>query len=92
LYILIFKFFDSRRELVLAIAVILGFESRRIHDHTLLSQIVDYRKPEVQVQAFISRMKKVAKLYPQTLGSLFVASYDSQICCGGIETHLHAVY
>jgi hypothetical protein len=32
----------------------------------------------------------VAQLYPQTLGSLFVASYDSQGYGGGILTDLHA--
>jgi hypothetical protein len=31
----------------------------------------------------------VAQLYPQTLGSLFVASYDSQGYGGGILTSLH---
>jgi hypothetical protein len=32
---------------------------------------------------------KVAQLYPRALGSLFVSSYDSQGCGGGILTHLH---
>jgi hypothetical protein len=32
----------------------------------------------------------VAQLYPQTLGSLFVASYDSQGYGGGIRRRLHA--
>jgi hypothetical protein len=32
----------------------------------------------------------VARLYPQTPGSLFVASYDSKGYGGGIRTHLHA--
>jgi hypothetical protein len=31
----------------------------------------------------------VAQLYPQTLGSLFVASYDSQGYGGDIRTRLH---
>jgi hypothetical protein len=31
----------------------------------------------------------VAQLYPQALGSLFVASYDSQDYGGGILTRLH---
>jgi hypothetical protein len=30
----------------------------------------------------------VAQLYPRALGSLFVTSYDSQGCGGGILTHL----
>jgi hypothetical protein len=33
--------------------------------------------------------KRVARLYPQALGSLFVASYDSQDCGGGIRPRLH---
>jgi hypothetical protein len=32
----------------------------------------------------------VAQLCPKALGSLFVASYDSQGYAGGIETRLHA--
>jgi hypothetical protein len=39
---------------------------------------------------FISPMNRVAQLCPQTLGSLFVASYDSQGYGGGIRTRLHA--
>jgi hypothetical protein len=31
----------------------------------------------------------MAQLYPQALGSLFVASYDSQGYGGGIRTRLH---
>jgi hypothetical protein len=34
---------------------------------------------------------RVARLYPQELGSLFVAFYDSQGYGGGIRTLLHAV-
>jgi hypothetical protein len=30
-----------------------------------------------------------AQLYPRTLGSLFIASYDSESCGGGIGTRLH---
>jgi hypothetical protein len=44
---------------------------------------------EGQVPAFISPRKKVAQLYPQALGSLFVASYDSQRYGRGIRTRLH---
>jgi hypothetical protein len=32
---------------------------------------------------------RVAQLYPQAPGSLFVAFYDSQDYGGGILTHLH---
>jgi hypothetical protein len=34
-------------------------------------------------------MNRVAQLYPRALGSLFVASYDSQGYGGGIITRLH---
>jgi hypothetical protein len=34
----------------------------------------------------------VAQLYHQALGSLFVASYDSQGYGGGIQTRLHTGY
>jgi hypothetical protein len=42
--------------------------------------VSDSRLPnlEGQVHLFISPRNRVAQLYPQTLGSLFVASYDSQ--------------
>jgi hypothetical protein len=64
--------------LVLANAVILRFESRGTHDHILLSQILDSLNLEDQIPLFISPRNRVARLYPPTLGSLFVASYDSQ--------------
>jgi hypothetical protein len=35
--------------------------------------------------------KRVVQLYTQALGSLFVASYDSQVYGGGIGTSLHTV-
>jgi hypothetical protein len=41
---------------------------------------------EDQVSVFIFSNDRVARLYPQTLGSLFIAFYYSQ---GGILTHLH---
>jgi hypothetical protein len=31
----------------------------------------------------------MAQLYHRALGSIFVASYDSQGCGGGIQTRLH---
>jgi hypothetical protein len=64
--------------LVLASAVILGCESHGTHDHILRSQIRDSPIVEAQVPVFISPRNKVVLLYPQALGSLFVASYDSQ--------------
>jgi hypothetical protein len=44
---------------------------------------------EGQVPVFISPRNNVSQLYPRALGSLFVASYDSQGCGGGILTRLH---
>jgi hypothetical protein len=64
--------------LVLVSAVILRSEFRGTHDHILLSQIWDSPNLEGQVPVFISLRNTVAQLYPQALGSLFVASHDSQ--------------
>jgi hypothetical protein len=75
--------------LALAIAVILGSEPRGTRDHNLLSQIRDSPNLEGQVLIFISPRNRVAQLYPQALGSLFVASYDSQGSGGANGTHLH---
>jgi hypothetical protein len=47
-------------------------------------------QPEGPGPVFISPRNKVAQLYPQTLGSLFAASYHSQGYGGGILTCLHA--
>jgi hypothetical protein len=44
---------------------------------------------EGQVPVFISPRNRVTRLYPQELGSLFVASYDSQGYGGGILLRLH---
>jgi hypothetical protein len=55
-----------------------------LRDHTLLSQIRDFPNLEGQVPVFISPRNRVAQLYPQALGSLFVASYDSQDYGGSI--------
>jgi hypothetical protein len=76
--------------LVLASAVILGFESCGTRDHILLSQIRDSPNLEGQVLVLISPRNRVAQLYPQALGSLFVAFYDLQGYGGGIRTRLHA--
>jgi hypothetical protein len=64
--------------LVLASAVILYSEFRRTHYHIVLSQIRDSPNWEGQVSVLISPRNRVAQLYPQALGSLFVASYNSQ--------------
>jgi hypothetical protein len=75
--------------LVLVSAFILRFESRGTHDHILLSQIWDSTNLEGQVPVFISPRHWVAQLYPQALGSLFIASYNSQGYGGGIRPRLH---
>jgi hypothetical protein len=51
--------------LALASAVILKSESRRIHDHILLSQIRGSSNLEGQVPVFISPRNRVARLYPR---------------------------
>jgi hypothetical protein len=63
--------------LVLASEVILRSESLGIDDHILQSQIRDSPNLEGQVHVFISLRNRVARLYPQALGSLFIASYNS---------------
>jgi hypothetical protein len=78
--------------LVLASAVIFGYESRGTYDHILLSQIRDSPNLEGQVPVFISPRNMVSQLYPQALGSLFLPSYDSQGYGGGIWTRLHSSY
>jgi hypothetical protein len=64
--------------LVFASAVILRSESRGTHDHILRSQIRDSPNLEGQAPVFISPRNRVPQLYPQTLGSLSIASYYSQ--------------
>jgi hypothetical protein len=66
--------------LVLASAAILASESGGTHDHILLSQIRDYPTLEYEAPVFMPPPpeNRVAQLYPQALGSHFVASYDSQ--------------
>jgi hypothetical protein len=44
---------------------------------------------ESEVPIFISPRNRVAQLYPRTLCSLFVASYDSHGYGGGILTLFH---
>jgi hypothetical protein len=75
--------------LVLTSTVILRSESHRTHDHILLSQIRDSPNLERQVPVFISPRNRVAWLYPQALGSLFVTSYNSQGFSRGIRPYLH---
>jgi hypothetical protein len=78
---------DERKEL--SFTFILRSESRRNHDHNLLSQIGDTPNLKGQAPVFISARDRGAQLYPQTLGSLSVAFYDSQGYNGGIRTRLH---
>jgi hypothetical protein len=75
--------------LILASAAALRPESHGTHDKILLSQIRDSPNLEGQVPVCISPRNRVARLYPQALGSLFVASYDSQNYGGGIRLRLH---
>jgi hypothetical protein len=76
--------------LALASAVILRSESCGTHDHILLSQIRASPNLEGRSPYLYPPQNRVAQLYPQTLGSLFVASYDSQGYGGGIRPRLHA--
>jgi hypothetical protein len=75
--------------LVYASAFILRSESHRTYDQLLLSQIQDSPNLEGLVPVFISPRNRVARLYPQTLDSLVVASCDSQGYSGGILPRLH---
>jgi hypothetical protein len=68
---------------------ILRTESRGTLDHIVLSQIRDSANLESQGAIFIFSRNRMAQLYPQALGFLFVASYDSQGYCGGIRPRLH---
>jgi hypothetical protein len=75
--------------LVFASTDILGSGPRGTRDHSLLSQIRGSHNLEGHVPVFISPRNRMAQLYPQALGSLFVAPYDSQGYGGGIRNHLH---
>jgi hypothetical protein len=50
---------------------------------------LDSSNLEGQVPIFISSWNRVGQLYPRELGSLFVASYDSQSYGGDILTRLY---
>jgi hypothetical protein len=58
------------------------------HDHILLSHLW-LSNLEGQVPVLISPRNRVVQFYPRALGSLFVASYDSQGSGGGILTRRH---
>jgi hypothetical protein len=59
------------------------------HDHILLSQVSDSPNLVGQVPVFISPRNRVVQLYPQALGSIFIASHDSQGCGGDMRIHFH---
>jgi hypothetical protein len=72
----------------LASAVILRSEFHETHDHILLSQIRD--SPNLEgVTLFVSPRNRVARFYPQAMGSLFIVSYNSQGYGGGVQPRLH---
>jgi hypothetical protein len=75
--------------LALARAVIFGSKPRGTRDHILLPQIQHSPNMEGQVPVFISPRNRVAQSFSRALGSLFVASDDSQGYGGGIPTRLH---
>jgi hypothetical protein len=63
-------------------------ESRGTRKHTLRSPL---RLPQPGVpgsRIYIPR-NRVVKFYPRALDSIYVASYDSHGCCGGILTLPH---
>jgi hypothetical protein len=74
---------------VLASTAILRSKSRGTHYLLFLSQIGDTPNLEGQVPIFISPRNRVARLYSQALGSLFIASYDLQDYGGGVWPHLY---
>jgi hypothetical protein len=75
--------------LALSSSVILRSDSRGTHGHILLSKIRDPSNLEGQVPVFVSPGNRLAQLYPQAQGSLFVVSYDAQGYGGGIRLRLH---
>jgi hypothetical protein len=54
--------------------------------------IWDFPNLEGHDPVFISPQEQVAQLYPRALGSLYVASYDSQGSGGGGANHEYLVY
>jgi hypothetical protein len=72
----------------LARAVTLGSKSHRTHDHILLSHL-KLPQPRSPYLYPIPQKQCGAVTPPRALGSLFVASYDSQGYGGGTLTRLH---
>jgi hypothetical protein len=75
--------------LALASAYILGSESLRTHDHILLFHIRVSLNLEARSPYLYPPGTWCPSYNPQALGSLFVASYDSQGYGGGIRPRLH---
>jgi hypothetical protein len=77
--------------LVLASAVILRSESRGTHNHILLPHVRFETLSTWRARSLYSYppRNRVTRLYPQALGPLFVASYDSQVYGGRIRARLH---
>jgi hypothetical protein len=69
-------------------AIPLGSESRGLKTIFYCPNFLNSPNLENQVPVFISPRDRVAQLYPRALGSLSVASYDSQGYGGGILTRL----
>jgi hypothetical protein len=74
--------------LLVASAVILRSKPRATPYRISLAHTPDSFNLEGQVPVFISPRNRVAQLYPQALGSLFIAFYDSQGYSGGIRLRL----
>jgi hypothetical protein len=77
--------------LALSRAIILGSESRGIHDHILLSQTRHSPNLESQVTVFISSRNRVAQLSPRHWVS-FSSPPTTQGYGRGIRTCLHMGY
>jgi hypothetical protein len=69
-------------------ARVCNVQSRKTHNHILLSHL-RFPQPGGPGTVFICPRNRVALLYPGALGSLYVASYDSQGYSGGILTLRH---
>jgi hypothetical protein len=72
----------------LARVVTLGLNSRRTHDHILLSHLRLPQPGGPGPRIYIPQ-EKCGLVIPPGTGFPFVASYDSQGCGGGILTRLH---
>jgi hypothetical protein len=73
--------------LALASTVILESESGRTHDNISLSQVQDSPNLEGQVPVFTTSSNRVAQLYREALGSLFIIPYDSQFLVCPVGPH-----